>query len=823
MIGQAEITKENFESYFRIIMKDLELDVAEDGSIEYQNNSFKKKLMFKNKSFVSPYRRTIYSRTDTIPLILNSHYNGLSFHVLKKHISNLFLSKILKIFFLLLEYWKNNYANCSNNQHLNQLIFKLNEIYDNNIDDIIEENISKKLREIENISNEYDFEIFVKFEGKVIHEEIQDRNSIENIFNTKHEYFINYVYRKVLIEVQYPLYELINKSEDNRFLGIIFEKRELEILKTIFSHIFKDIDKKYEYENHTKAIKFIHNDVSLEKEGLQLLKRFLTLANNINDFFSEVLNIDELNIKKEMFSINFTEKNLSLFESDIYSEVMGVDGRSEVSMDKLSKITKIKTLNKKLNEKSVIDNTISKKTNYKEKKVKNFNYPYHRNSGNSIPSFSNVFMKPDSSNLISKLTILDPDNDSFHSIIPISEKSRHLQIIGSSGSGKTILTKSLAYVESKIVKSNLIIFDVLGNISKEFMQFVAKENLLLINLSLDNKFNLVINPFDWGDKRIEEITEEDIESRTKAIINAFEVALGIEWSINMEVVLVPCISTLLRKGYSDIFELQRFMDHERNEDLVDLGKESPIKGHKNFFETQFCHEKFDVTIAAISTKLQTFLNNRSFSNSVIGKSTINLEKEINTEGKVIIFQLPKEANLFTRLMVEMIQEIVKKRVHLSKNERINTYIYFDEFQNYITPTMEELLAESRNFGLYARFIYHSMAELNKKMQTMIQSCTNIKFVGKTSHEDLKIMSKEIQVDVKQLEVLDVGEFFLKVGVKEAIKIKTTDKFVNIEIDEKKHQEHIAYQLEHYYVKIEDENIIEATVDDSKPLAPTKSF
>jgi hypothetical protein len=46
----------------------------------------------------------------------------------------------------------------------------------------------------------------------------------------------------------------------------------------------------------------------------------------------------------------------------------------------------------------------------------------------------------------------------------------------------------------------------------------------------------------------------------------------------------------------------------------------------------------------------------------------------------------------------------------------------------------------------------------------------------------------------------------------------------MKIDEEKYQEHIAYQLEHNYTKIEDENIIEAmVVDDSKILAPTKSF
>ena len=54
-------------------------------------------------------------------------------------------------------------------------------------------------------------------------------------------------------------------------------------------------------------------------------------------------------------------------------------------------------------------------------------------------------------------------------------------------------------------------------------------------------------------------------------------------------------------------------------------------------------------------------------------------------------------------------------------------------------------------------------------------------------------------------------------------VRKLSKFINMEIDEGKHQEHIAYQLEHYYTKIEDENIIEYGVVDSKPLAPIKSF
>ncbi len=816
-------------NYIKNVLEILELRSCENGTLEHKNGK-KEKLNFNGKFFVKNLDFNTVNPINSTHLKFNCNYETYSFNVLEKHTTNLLSSKISFCVSTILDFWKNNVLNNVYDEELNQLISKLNEIHGNNVESIISDTIIEKWNEIKKLSKQrssYDF--FIKFNSKMDFAKTSDEKIIGKKPKSKDGKDMTYFYRQVFINELFPFYKLLTNSKRNTIFGIPFDKKEIEILKAIFQFIFKNIDKEDDTQYfdrdkdvNTKKIIMVEN-LSLEYSGLSLLRKFDKLANQIDNCLLKFKDYNEYDVENQIINSNFTNEIFSELIFDIDSSSSNFE-KKEVRLEIISqsKFT-AEALNKELNEKSVTENIISKKINYKERKSKNFNYPYHRNSRDEFSSFSNGFMKSDSPDLLSKLTILDPDNDSFHSVIPISEKLRHLQIIGSSGSGKTILTKSLAYVDSKMIKSNLMIFDILDNISREFMQYVAKENLLLINLSLEDKFNLVINPFDWGDKKIEEITEDEIESRAKAIINAFEVALGIAWSINMEVVLVPCISTLLRKGYSDIFELQRFMDHERNEYLVELGKKSPIKGHRNFFETQFCHEKFDVTIAAVSTKLQIFLNNRSISNSMTGKSTINLEKEINTEGKVIIFQLPKEANLFTRLMVEMIQEIVKKRVHLSKNERIDTYIYFDEFQNYITPTMEELLAESRNFGLYARFIYHSMAELNKKMQTMILSCTNIKFVGKTSHEDLKIMSKEIQVDVKQLEVLDVGEFFLKVGVKEAIKIKTTDKFVNIEIDEEKHQEHIAYQLEHYYTKIEDENIIEAIVVDSKPLAPTKSF
>ena len=93
----------------------------------------------------------------------------------------------------------------------------------------------------------------------------------------------------------------------------------------------------------------------------------------------------------------------------------------------------------------------------------------------------------------------------------------------------------------------------------------------------------------------------------------------------MKVVLVPCVATLLRKGSSNIFELQRLIQGEK--ELVNLGKKSPNKWHREFFETQFDDEKLDVTKDAITTKIQALLNeDETFLNMVIGEDTLDLEE-----------------------------------------------------------------------------------------------------------------------------------------------------------------------------------------------------
>ncbi len=145
-----------------------------------------------------------------------------------------------------------------------------------------------------------------------------------------------------------------------------------------------------------------------------------------------------------------------------------------------------------------------------------------------------------------------------------------------------------------------------------------------------------INPFQIKDK-----SERSIDFVSQELMSGLvEVLKDKNYSIQMDALVKPCIATLLRKGDDSLEGFQRFMDDANNADLVQLGLKSPKESDRSFFKYGFYKSSLTLTKNSIYFKMQSLLNSHTFSNLVIGKSTIDLEDVINS-GKVIIFNLAK--------------------------------------------------------------------------------------------------------------------------------------------------------------------------------------
>lgn len=397
--------------------------------------------------------------------------------------------------------------------------------------------------------------------------------------------------------------------------------------------------------------------------------------------------------------------------------------------------------------------------------------------------------------------ILDPFEESFEALIPMQERYTNTYITGNIGSGKSEIVKTLLYRDILRNDGSVILIEPHSDLASQVARLVQdKSRLVYIDATLDKKYTSTINLFD-----IDNTSEENI-SKTTQLISSVLKDINDEDKLtgSMTEVLENCISVLLRKGDSDFMELNQFMNDRKNKDLVKLGENSPIYLEQEFFLDYF--DSATQTKAAVKRRLRKLLSDPMFSNLMNGKNTVDLEKEMNTKGKVIIIKVPKDEMSYSyiyyaRFIIGLIQNIAIKRASLSEVSRVHTHLYIDEFQNFITPTIKTVLTESRKFKLFLTFAHQAVSQIeDTNLRDIILSNTNVKIVGQNSNKTLDAINKTLNTKLEDVEKLNAGEFYISAGTNDIIKIQNSDKLLGDKgaISNEQREEQKKYQLEHYY-------------------------
>jgi len=404
-------------------------------------------------------------------------------------------------------------------------------------------------------------------------------------------------------------------------------------------------------------------------------------------------------------------------------------------------------------------------------------------------------------NGISRNNILSPFDNSLESLIPVHERFKHCYITGQSGSGKTECLKSIVY--SDILRNDgvVIVLEPHGDLTRDIAKLpIDKKRVIYLDPTLQEGMTPTLNLFDLKNRN-----EKNIQKIAKVIVSVVKSVNDDEkFSGAMEEMLYYCCCLLLRKGDSDFFELLQILNDKKNKELVKLGQNSPNVLEREYFEDYFKGSK--PTQEAVKRRVSKILNDLVLCNLLNGSSTINLEETMNTKGNVIIFRIQKEEMLdsyiyYARFIIGLIQIIALKRASQEEDERVKTYCHIDEFHNFITPTIEEILTESRKYRLYLTLAHQAISQVRSPaLGDIILSNTNIKLIGNNKNKTLEAMNKTLNIKLKDVEKLEPGEFYLSVGKNDILKVKNTDRLLNGKenITDTQWHELKQYQLKNYY-------------------------
>ncbi len=380
----------------------------------------------------------------------------------------------------------------------------------------------------------------------------------------------------------------------------------------------------------------------------------------------------------------------------------------------------------------------------------------------------------------SQLQIFQALQSNMRALLPIETLREHMAIIGGTGTGKSELMKLFIFMLSLNPHNSIIVLDPHGKLVDELKQLDlgSLERLVYLHPFFNADHTPTLNPLELVNP-----SEREIDIVSQFIVKVFEELLRDSvLTDQMRAILTPCISTLLRKGGASLVDVMRFMDDKENQDLVELGKESPILTHRQFFHNKFNSNRYTSTKISIYTRLFNLLNSPTFYNLVTGKSTFDLKGAME-QGKIVLFNLAEgemveDSRIFGKFIIATIQGIAKKRTLEQGKPSNAVYLFVDEFYHYINDSIVSIIKETRKFGVHLIVATQSMGDLNEtKLKHNLFDNTAVKVVGRIGHTSTKALSQEIGVTPEQLQSLPNYSFYLKARERTAYQFHSSNMLI----------------------------------------------
>jgi len=336
------------------------------------------------------------------------------------------------------------------------------------------------------------------------------------------------------------------------------------------------------------------------------------------------------------------------------------------------------------------------------------------------------------------------------------DRSRHMYVLGKSGSGKSVLLSNMARQDAQIEGRGFCVVDPHGDLIEDILCYIPKKRV---------KDVVVFNPADierpMGLNLLEAHTPEEKDRASLDAMNIFIKLFGNE-------IFGPRIQHYFRNGCLTLMD-----DEEEGATLLDIPrlfiddafqkyKVSKCKNSvvRQFWESEMANtgerEKQEM-IPYFTSKFGPFVTNTTMRN-IIGqkKSAFNI-REMMDNGKILLVNLSKgkigdiNAQLLGMIFVNKISMAAMSRADIPERKRRDFYLYVDEFQNFATDAFADILSEARKYHL-ALIMAHQYIDQLKDSSSMSYSKGPPKLLGAVFGNVGSILTFKVGAsDAEQLE------------------------------------------------------------------------
>lgn len=334
------------------------------------------------------------------------------------------------------------------------------------------------------------------------------------------------------------------------------------------------------------------------------------------------------------------------------------------------------------------------------------------------------------------LGINEHDGKSNDVTISAEQRLRHMHIIGATGTGKSTLQLSMI-VQDIEYGNGIAVLDPHGDLIESILSYIPEKRIhdVIIIDPADSEYPIGFNILHAHSDIEKEILSSDLVASFRRNSTS--------WGDQMNSVFSNTLIAFLEstKG-GTLADVRRFLiEKDFRESFLQTVTDPSIR---YYWQKEYGLLKSN-SVGPILTRLDTFLRPKLIRNMVCQQKGLNFEDILNTK-KILLVKLSQgligteNSYLLGSLVVAKTQQAALARQAIQ--QRNDFFFYIDEFQHFITPSMEGILSGTRKYHLGLILAHQDMQQLLKYNSDVdgaltTNACTRICFrLGETDAKRL---------------------------------------------------------------------------------------
>lgn len=348
------------------------------------------------------------------------------------------------------------------------------------------------------------------------------------------------------------------------------------------------------------------------------------------------------------------------------------------------------------------------------------------------------------------------------------DRFRHFYIIWQTGTGKSSFIQVMARQDLKL-RNGIAVMDPHWDLAEDLLPYIPRDRADDV---------VYFNPADMSRPMWLNLLEAETDDEKQTVAQD---SMNIMLKLFGNEIFGPRIQDYFRNwvltlmdypGWWALTDLVRlFTDDDFQKERVNACKNPIVKSWWNYtFAKMWDREKWEM-IPFWAAKFGWFITNTLMRNIIWQvKSSFNAF-DIMQEWKILLINLSKwvlgdvNANLLGLIIVSKIQIAAMRRQLIEdKTQRKDFFLYIDEFQNFITDSMESILSEARKYRL-GMIMAHQYTWQLTKSDALTKSNTNLKdaifgnvwtmMSFRIGPEDAEIISKQFAPSFSNQDLINI--------------------------------------------------------------------